>query len=217
MEQLVKIKSNKYCLEVCLNPEVSFDVLLQAIQQKFKDASKFFQGVQMAASFTGRSLTQREENQILNIITETTTINIICLIEHDSNEELRYKRILDQAIEDQEKDHGQFYRGTLSKRQTLESESSIIIIGDIELGAKVIAKGNIVVIGNLLGSVHAGACGNSDAFVAALYMHPKKLRICDVEAKLGVVYQQNHLINGPKIAVLEGKHIYIDPITDYKI
>ena len=59
----------------------------------------------------------------------------------------------------------------------LESEASIVIVGDVEEGATVVSKGSIVVIGALLGSAQAGASGRTDVFVAALHMTPEKLRI----------------------------------------
>ena len=51
---------------------------------------------------------------------------------------------------------GRFYRGTLKRNQVLESEASIVIVGDVEEGATVVSKGSIVVIGALLGSAQAG-------------------------------------------------------------
>lgn len=214
MEQLVTIKSNKYGIEVFLNPDVSFDVLLHAVKQKFLDASKFFRGAKMVTSFVGRTLTHGEEAQIIKAITQSAAIEIICLVDKDEKNELICKTIMENALEEKDRQDGQFYKGTLNKRQTLESDTSIIIMGDVEPGAKVIAKGNIVVIGSLMGSVHAGATGDDNAFIVALSMHPKKLKIHDVEAKTSLIYQENASIPGAKIAVLDGHRIYIDPLTE---
>lgn len=41
---------------------------------------------------------------------------------------------------------GQFYKGNLSRGDLLESDASIVIIGDVERGARVSARGNIVVL-----------------------------------------------------------------------
>lgn len=214
MEQFVKIRSNKYGLEVYLNAEVSFDILLQAVTHKFQDAAKFFRGSKMVLTLLGRTLTKEEESAIIRIISDTSDIDIICLADRNEKDELSYKSIMEDYLSEQEKKDGQFYRGTLSKRQTLESDTSIIILGDVEPGAKVIAKGNIVVLGTLMGSAHAGACGNSNAFIVALSLHPKKLKINQVEAKTNLVYQENASITGPKIAILDGNRIYIDPLSD---
>lgn len=214
MDKLVTIKSNRYGIEVHLNPEVSFDVLLESVALKFKDSAKFFEGAKMAVTFLDRKLSDSEEQKILKLIGEITGIDIVCIIDRDETNELAYKSIVENTLTNMQKREGQFYRGTLSKRQVLESDSSIIILGDVELGAKVIAKGNVVIIGSLYGSVHAGASGNRDAFIVALFMQPKQLRIGDIEAKRQVIYQESLNIKGPKIAVVDGRRIYLDPLVD---
>lgn len=80
-------------------------------------------------------------------------------------------------------DTGLFYKGTLRSGQCLEAKDSIIIIGDVNPGATVLAGGNIVVIGSLKGSVSAGINGNRNAFVMALSMSPVLIQIADVIAE----------------------------------
>lgn len=96
----------------------------------------------------------------------------------------------------------------------IESDTSIVILGNVEPGASVIAKGNIVVIGALYGSAHAGAAGNTEAYVAALSMQPRSLRIGDMEAKQKIFCQNNSDIPGPKIAAMDAAGIYLDPLVD---
>jgi septum site-determining protein MinC len=214
MDKLVTIKSCKYGIEVHLDSEVPFDVLLESVASKFRDSAKFFEGAKMAVTFLGRQLSNEQEKEILELISEITEIDIVCIIDRDETNEMIYKSIVENALTNIQKKEGQFYRGTLRKRQVLESDSSIIILGDVELGAKVIAKGNVVIVGSLYGSVHAGAAGNRDAFVTALSMQPKQLRIGDIEAKRQVIYQESSGIKGPKIAVVDGRRIYVDPLVD---
>ncbi|MEI3380654.1 MAG: septum site-determining protein MinC [Dorea sp.] len=57
------------------------------------------------------------------------------------------KKLLDESLEAVHERDGQFYKGTLRGRQVLESEQSIVIIGDIEEGATVASKGNVIVTG----------------------------------------------------------------------
>ena len=61
---------------------------------------------------------------------------------------------------------GQFYRGTLKRGDCLESEASIVIIGNVDHGARVTAKGNVIVLGELKGTVTAGVSGpiNNSSF-----------------------------------------------------
>ena len=91
------------------------------------------------------------------------------------------------------------------------SEGNLVIIGDINPGAELIAAGNIVVMGSLRGIVHAGCDGNRDAIVSALYLQPTQLRIADIitrspdgEAKITEPI--------PEIASIKDGRIYIEEL-----
>ena len=214
MSELVTIKSSHSGIELRLNATLPFPELLKAVEEKFRQSADFFKNAKMAVSFSGRTLSISEEEQLIQVITQTTNLEIICIIDHDERKELIYKRAVAQSLSEREKADGQFYRGTLKKRQLLESESSIVILGDVEFGAKVVAKGNIIIIGTLYGSVHAGAAGDRNAFIIALSMQPQRLVIGDIEAKRQLIYQDSLSINGPQIAVVDGKRIYLDPLIE---
>ncbi|WP_122642737.1 septum site-determining protein MinC [Luxibacter massiliensis] len=214
MDRLVTIKSNRYGIEVHLDPQVSFDTLLESLFTKLKDSAKFFEGAKMAVSFLDRKLSDREEQIILDLIAETTGLDIVCIVDRDETNEMTYKSIVENTLTNISRREGQFYRGTLSRKQVLESDTSIIILGDVEFGAKVIAKGNVVIVGSLTGSVHAGASGDRGAFIAALSMQPKQLRIGDIEARRQAIHQESLMSGGPKVAVADGRRIYVDPLVD---
>ena len=214
MSELVTIKSSHSGIELRLNATLPFPELLKAVEEKFRQSADFFKNAKMAVSFSGRTLSISEEEQLIQVITQATSLEIICIIDHDERKELIYKRAVAQSLSEREKSDGQFYRGTLKKRQLLESESSIVILGDVEFGAKVVAKGNIIILGTLYGSVHAGAAGDKNAFIIALSMQPQRLVIGDIEAKRQLIYQDSLSINGPQIAVVDGKRIYLDPLIE---
>ena len=214
MSELVTIKSSHSGIELRLNANLPFPDLLKAVEEKFRQSADFFKNAKMAVSFSGRTLSISEEEQLIQVITQTTNLEIICIIDHDERKELIYKRAVAQCLSEREKSDGHFYRGTLKRRQLLESESSIVILGDVEFGAKVVAKGNIIILGTLYGSVHAGAAGDRNAFIIALSMQPQRLVIGDIEAKRQLIYQDSLSINGPQIAVVDGKRIYLDPLIE---
>lgn len=64
--------------------------------------------------------------------------------------------------------------------QVLEITGDLLLIGDVNPGGKVVATGNIFIMGNLRGVAHAGATGNRKAVIAASYMAPSQLRIADI-------------------------------------
>lgn len=66
---------------------------------------------------------------------------------------------------------------TLRSGFSLQHEGHVIIIGDVNPGAQIIASGDVLVWGRLRGVVHAGAEGDEGAQVCALDLSPTQLRI----------------------------------------
>jgi septum site-determining protein MinC len=114
-------------------------------------------------------------------------------------------------------DLGHFYRGTLRSGQSIEFASSIVVIGDVNPGAKVVAKGNIIVIGSLKGSAYAGVNGSPNAFIIALDMDPMQLRIGELYARSpdskGFLKKKKQPSKEMQIAFVENNNIYIEPIN----
>ena len=212
MKQKVMIKSNKYGLIVQMDPETPYDEILEELREKFTESAKFFRDATMAVTFEGRVLTSPQEQEIIELITDVAHVHIVCIFDRDENTEKLYQSVVERSLEDMPKKEGKFYRGTLKTRQVLESETSIIVLGDVEFGATVVSKGNIVVLGTIRGTVHAGAAGNRDAFVVALSMKPQVLRIADTAAQH--VYIRKEEKPEAKIAWLDGERIYIDPLRN---
>lgn len=68
-------------------------------------------------------------------------------------------------------------KGTIRGGQTKAHRGNIVIIGDVNPGAEIIATGDIIVIGKLRGVAHAGAQGDTSATIIALDLRPIQLRI----------------------------------------
>ncbi len=76
-----------------------------------------------------------------------------------------------------------YIRRTIRSGQSISSDGNIIVIGDINPGAEVIAKGDITVWGILGGIAHAGSDGNNYARIRALKLNPVQIRIGSVFAR----------------------------------
>ena len=102
---------------------------------------------------------------------------------------------------------GVLFRRTLRSGRTIHSEGHVIVFGDVNPGAKVIAGGDIVVWGKLRGYVHAGARGDESAIVCALEMSPSQLRIAEfiVTSPAG----KRRKIK-PEVALVRGDQIIVE-------
>ncbi len=74
---------------------------------------------------------------------------------------------------------GVLVRHTLRSGRIVRHVGHVVIIGDVNPGAQIIAGGDVLVWGRLRGTVHAGAGGDESAVVCALDMRPMQLRIAN--------------------------------------
>lgn len=220
MSKPVILKSNKYGINLILDEHMDFEELLKCILERFKESEGFFKNAKMAISFEGRKLTQEEEFRIVETITENTSVNIICILDNDALKEELVRQKVEHFEEEQAGKTGEFYKGTLRSGQVLDCESSIVVLGDVNPGAKVISKGNIVVLGALKGNAYAGANGSEQAFVAALEMDPIQVKIGDVIGRSADKVpdgkkrgKKQPVIVEPQVAIVKDGNIYIEPIT----
>lgn len=227
MEQPVIIKSNKYGLTVILDSELDFDALRVAVAEKFSESKKFFKGAELAVAFEGRELTQEEQLSLIQEMIANAGIKVPCIVDVDIARESLMKQALSHSTKTAPEicgtGDGKFYKGTLRSGQVLESETSIIILGDVNPGATVVSKGNVIVLGTLKGSIYVGAAGNENTFVAALSMDPMQIRIADYIArnsdspekkdKKKLLKKKDKQDEQPMIAYVDAGNIYIEPIT----
>lgn len=75
------------------------------------------------------------------------------------------------------------HRGTLRSGDHLQGEGSVLLLGDVNPGARITASGHVLVWGRLRGTAHAGCRGDSQARIVALQLRPLQLRIADVVAR----------------------------------
>ena len=131
----------------------------------------------------------------------------MCLVDQDINRIRRCEKALKNRLMELSSNTGQFFRGNLKAGELLETETSLVVIGDVEKGARIISKGNVVILGDLHGSVTAGASGNEKTVIVALDMAPQQLKISEVQA----VYPEKgkRLGKGPSIAYVENQGICV--------
>ena len=81
-----------------LNPDMPFEELKVLIAEKFSESSKFFENAKMAISFEGRNLTNEEQREVLDIISENTDMHIVCIMENDAEKEESFKKTVEQKL-----------------------------------------------------------------------------------------------------------------------
>ncbi|RHI67407.1 septum site-determining protein MinC [Lachnospira eligens] len=234
LDNSVIIKGSNSGITVFLDNEMAFEDLLESVSEKFKSASKFFNNANMAISFDGRLLSAEEEKRILDVISDVSELNIVCVLDENNNMKEIYEDAVKKAIasvdisepvvqpvsdmESDSKTACMFYKGTLRSGQVFEADGSVVVLGDVNPGGKVVAKGSVIVLGSLKGNIFAGVDGNENAFVVALEMSPMQIKIGEIIARSSDTgtritkgRNKNKVIE-PKIAYVYDQNIYIEDL-----
>ena len=198
MKDQVLIKSFPSGISIYLDEEAPFDEIIQEVSHKFACSKAFFGDARMALSIEGRSLSIEEEKEILDIIHRETELTIVCLIGKQEETEQQFIKALAE----------------ITTNQILETERSIVVLGDVYPGSTIISAKDIVILGGLYGEAYAGGDGLEGHYVFALEMAPEKLKIGDFKyrpktnPKWGIKPKVQ-----PKIAFVKNKSIQIEGLT----
>ena len=216
MKDAVLIKSFPNGITLLMRENASMEEILQELTVKFTEARNFFGSSTMALSMEGRKVTEAEEILILDTIRVNSDVRIACIVGHDDDTNKNFIKALqhmDKKLSGTE--GGQFYKGTLKNREVIETENSIVVLGDVYPGSAVFSAGNIIILGGLYGEAYAGGDGREDAYIVALEMEPERLKIGDFKYKTNAKQLKwgIHPKVQPKIAHLKGGKIVFDPLT----
>ena len=174
------IKSFPNGINLILKADVTFELLLEEIGEKFEKSRPFFGNASVALSFEGRELSSEEETEIVNVIHKNSDIDVVCIMAKDSKTDLAFVKALQKvARQIPEGEEGYFFKGSLTDDNEIDMEQSVVILGDVAAGCVVKSTGSIIVLGGLYGKAYAGTEGNVRTFVAALEMAPEKIKIGD--------------------------------------
>jgi septum site-determining protein MinC len=99
-------------------------------------------------------------------------------------------------------------RETVRSGRSVWHEGHVVVLGDVNPGAEIIATGHVIVWGRLRGLVHAGAGGDAAALICALDLSPTQLRIAD---HIAVAPQDSRPAAIPEQAAIRDGQIVAEP------
>ncbi len=83
------------------------------------------------------------------------------------------------SVDDLGEETALYLNRTLRSGTRIEFAGHVVVFGDVNPGAEIIAEGNVLIWGRLRGMVHAGSKGNKKAVICALDLSPTQLRIAE--------------------------------------
>ncbi len=169
----ISIKKNQVVIKVDENAEQR--EIVTDLKKKMLELKNLYQDDKTPILITGKILKNREMDEIQNLIKKFLNVQI----DFDSPKVLGLHGIKRTFYKEIATSETKFHKGSLRSGQRIEFEGSLVIIGDVNAGAEVIAGENIVVLGILRGLAHAGAKGNKDAVIEASEIEAAQIRIAD--------------------------------------
>ena len=170
----INLRKNEIVIKIAEDAEQK--KIISELTKKLSDLKKLYKEDKTPIKIVGKVLKNKEIDEIQELIKEKIDVEI----DFDMPKSLGLSSITRTFKQEVAISETKFHRGSLRSGQRLETEGSIVIIGDVNSGAEVIASDNIVVLGNLRGLAHAGAKGNKNAIIAAGKLDAVQLRISNI-------------------------------------
>ncbi|MDN7245872.1 septum site-determining protein MinC [Planococcus shenhongbingii] len=170
MKNLVYIKGTKQGLVLQLDDQCSYTDLLKELQAKVSDPA--LEGsAEVQINLGNRYCTEAQIKEITNITQKDTELRVVSVKSDVITVEESNRRILERQSET--------YVGIVRSGQIVRAEGDLVVVGDVNPNGRVVAGGNIYVLGRLKGIAHAGANGNREAVIAASWLEATHLQIDD--------------------------------------
>ena len=195
------MKKNEIVIKIAEDAEQK--KIVSELIKKLPDLKKLYKDEKTPIKIVGKVLKNKEIDEIQDIIKDKIDVEI----EFDMPKSLGLSSITRTFKQEIAVSETKFHRGSLRSGQRLETEGSIVIIGDVNSGAEVIASDNIVVVGNLRGLAHAGAKGNKNAIVAAGKLDTVQIRISNIVKEID---RDEEPLHKQAYVFVDGDKIFID-------
>ena len=194
MTENVKIKSNGKMLELWLNDRCSYSELRSSIIEKLSVNKSFYAQFRQAVMIYGKVFSDAQKRELKNMLMMDFDLAEIYFVDDDVPPSVQKAEEEAQASDTParpaaEKDDielvstGYFDAKSIFVNQTvrngmrIECEGDVVVIGDVNAGAEIIAGGSVAVFGRLRGLVHAGAKGRTDVVIVTNSLQANQLRI----------------------------------------
>ncbi len=202
----ININLKKDCSIIKISEEATQEEIIKSLSEKLPELKHLYQDEKTPIKITGKILKNKEIEEVKELVKEQMDVEII----FDMPQTLGLSGIVRTFEKDVNFSETKFYRESLRSGQRIEEEGSIVILGDVNSGAEVIASDNIVVLGKLRGLAHAGAKGNQKAIISAGELDTVQIRIANIIRQLS---RENSSQSMAYISI-QNNNIIIEPLRE---
>lgn len=209
-KELVTIKGTRGGLVILLDPASKLEEIKDDLEKKFISSKGFFKGASFTFHYPDSSADNPQYTELENICLQYGLV---------PNKEIQLpvlptapvikNTIADTDLTDDTDEPARLIFSTIRSGQEIEAMNNLVIVGDVNPGARLYAGGSIVIFGRCLGSVNAGVPGRNKSIITALLLYPSHLSIA------GIGGLQNAKQKGPATASLKNNRIVFEPAAKY--
>ena len=223
MEEMIKLKGTGDGVKIYLSSSYDMSEIIHGLRDKLGEYRKFFGEGKCNVYFIGDNISESDKLRL-----ESVAKTMLPQVSVNFGEKKLFKKIEKLMEKAEEKpteeeppkpyvptmeeviasnfksNRARFFEGVVKPGKRVESDSHMILVGDVMEGGEVCAAGNVIVFGRLMGNAIAGAGGSKDAYILALDFMPKNLAITSV------MLEDTEFEGGMRKAKLINNEIFIE-------
>ncbi|WP_066871945.1 septum site-determining protein MinC [Clostridium mediterraneense] len=203
----IMIKGNKDGLNAIINMDKfgDFEEMLEALVERLSVGKHFYKGATLTITADLKHINERQMSKLKDVLFDEILIKDCIFADKEEKEEKFFQGVYEGRTK--------FLRKSIRSGQCVSYSGNIVIIGDVNHGAEVIALGNIIVFGSIKGRVFAGNNGNTRAIISAFLLQPEVLSIAGV---MTITPDDFEIPNYPEVAKLKDGAIIVEPYLPNK-
>jgi septum site-determining protein MinC len=213
--QHVVLKGTRDGLVLYLDPTADFGLLMNELDKLLGKSVQFLQGATVRCYAGTKEYTKDELDTLSTVLGQyqlelagwltPEEVYVPCKGQTNATEEKEARHWEEGMVEG----NCLFVERTLRSGKSVQFEGHVVVMGDVNPGAEIIATGNIVVLGSFRGVAHAGATGDRKATVSAYHLAPTQLRIADLVTRAPDDQADER---GPEIARIKNNQLIVDAV-----
>lgn len=172
LKKYVQIKGTKDGISISLSDTASILELEEGLVQHLKEQQKIVsqdQKLAVQVHIGNRLFTEEEEAKIRTIIQENSAMEVKGFTSNVMSKQDAKKWKEDEQI---------FSLATVVRSgQVINVPGDLLLVGDVNPGGSIRASGNIFILGNVKGIIHAGFDGDTKAVITGKFQYPSQIRI----------------------------------------
>lgn len=211
----VEFKGTKEGVVIYCQEDAEFSVILSDLTRRLRQRASFFHEAPVRVDIGSRELTAQDRADLTLAIEGNSRMKLVAIqsgaerLPHISKAR-RQGQTEDLKLDGFREGRSIVIKRTLRSGQGIHFPGNVVVLGDVNPGAELMAEGDIFVFGTLRGIAHAGVSGDRSATVVAMRLAPTQLRIADVISRAP---DESALPNQPEYAYISEDRIMIAAVT----